>query len=117
MTENKIDLSYLEMVAGGDKTFVVSLIDMFLNSLPKDMAQVEAYFSNGDWLQAGRSAHKMKATIQMMGLKELSELVIKIEKIGKSGEETDQLSTLVPLLTEQVNQLIIDLKQIQTELR
>lgn len=102
MSAEKIDLTYLNSVSGGDNGFVLHMLDLFLSSVPPEALVLEKVISEHDLYAIGRSAHRMKATIQMIGEQELASVVMKIEKIGKTGEGADAL----PILLESLKQLL-----------
>jgi HPt (histidine-containing phosphotransfer) domain-containing protein len=94
MSTEKIDLTYLNSVSGGDNGFVLHMLDLFLSSVPPEALVLEKAINENDMYAVGRSAHRMKATIQMIGEQELAGVVMRIEKIGKTGEGAGELTPL-----------------------
>lgn len=81
---SKLDLTYLKSISAGDDLFIVQMLDLFLVSIPDEAQKMINYYHKKEYVLMGKSAHKMKATIQMIGEDSLAELVIKIEQIGKT---------------------------------
>ena len=79
-----LDLTYLHTISEGDKEFIDDILTTFLEEVPKDMEQVKIALAAQDNIQIGKMAHKVKATLHLLGLEELKALAFKIEQTVKS---------------------------------
>jgi HPt (histidine-containing phosphotransfer) domain-containing protein len=94
----KIDLTYLETISGGDQSFIHELLNMLLNSTFTEVAILTQHAKNEEWSLLGSTAHKIKAPVQMLGVKEVSTLIEEIEQQGKNQKDTASIPAKVELL-------------------
>lgn len=106
MSAVNIDLSYLKTIGGNDNEFIKEMLLMFLNSAPAEVVGIEQFYHNGQFPQMGSAAHKIKAPVQMIGEQVLADLVIRIEMIGKTGQNTDEAPGLIKQLKEHMAQVV-----------
>lgn len=116
MSKLKLDLSYLDMVSGGDKGFVIQMLDLFLTSIPPEVTRLKQFYEKGDFTFLSKSAHRMKATIQMLGEQELVALVAQTEQIGKTGLNQDELPKLISEIENRVAALTTLVTETKSEL-
>jgi HPt (histidine-containing phosphotransfer) domain-containing protein len=76
----KIDLTYLESIAGGDQTFIHEMLNMLLSSTFTEMDAIKRHSAAAQWVELGNLAHKIKAPIQMLGVPLVSDLILQIEQ-------------------------------------
>ncbi len=116
MTENQncIDLTYLKELAEGSNEFVVEMITIFLQQTPEMLEQMTKYLNEQKWTQLCGVAHKMKPTIDYMGIHSIRETVETIEKYADEQQSLD----LLPGLVAQVNQVCTNaINQLKTEIK
>jgi HPt (histidine-containing phosphotransfer) domain-containing protein len=81
-----IDPAALEQVldmAGGDRTFVVEIIDEYLEDSAKLVASLRT--TSGEDLT--RAAHSLKSTSASVGARRLAELAAQIERAGEADAD------------------------------
>jgi PAS domain S-box-containing protein len=109
-TKDKIyDLSMVQTIAGGDISFVKKMVQLFLDTVPPSMTDIQKETEQQNWLNVSKLAHKMKATIDSMGIVKIKEVIRAIEANGKKGEEVDkipgQVQEVILVLEECMGQL------------
>lgn len=104
------DLSMVETISGGDQGFIKKMILLFIETMPQNLEELRQALNNQQWEQMGKLAHKMKSTIDSMGIISLKEVIRKIEASGKNQTELDQVPAWVDKTTAQLNQCIDQLK-------
>jgi len=82
-----LDLSLLNEIADGSDEFIVESITMFLEQTPELLKQVSDLIAQKDWLNAGLTAHKMKANLGFFGMLDTQELIQQVERACKAGGE------------------------------
>lgn len=87
-----IDLSYLNNVAAGDKTFLVSIINDFIENFPNWLKELEVAFQVRDTGRIKSLSHKMKPAAEYIGLNKESNLLKSI--LGKNSSELFEPETL-----------------------
>lgn len=81
--ELTLDLTFIKQISDNDQEFINDVLNTFLNEMPKDIAQMNQAVNNKDIVTIGKMAHKTKSSLQTLGLFELKELALKIEKLAK----------------------------------
>lgn len=102
----KIDLTYLESIASGDKNFIKEMLEMFSNSTYPEINNIELYQSNKNWEMLGKTAHKIKAPIQIIGQTETYNLILKLENNAKTKTNLEENIAVINKL--KVNMLDIN---------
>ncbi len=105
------DLSIVEEIAGGDGSFVKKMLQLFLDTVPVTLNGINAATAAGEWLQLSKLAHKLKSTIDSMGIAELKQDIRLIENNGKSGENIDALPAIVQKLNTVMNNVMEQVKK------
>ncbi|MFK8039679.1 MAG: PAS domain S-box protein [Crocinitomicaceae bacterium] len=107
LAENEIlvDLTKLKLTTNGDKAFMSKMIQLFIDSAPSQLEEIEEAIEAKNWDQIGSYAHKIKPSIDYLGSETLQEMVREIE--GKTG---DDYTNLVTVFIAKVNRLVIELK-------
>jgi len=92
------DLTLVEAISGGDKAFIAKMLRLFLDTVPASLHDLRSLSAKQQWADLGKAAHKLKSTIDSMGIGELKPVIREIESTGKTGTGTDA----APALVEQV---------------
>lgn len=93
--EKLYDLSMVQTIAGGDAGFVKKMVQLFIETVPPSMVDIQKETDQQNWVNVSKLAHKMKATIDSMGIVKIKEVVRVIEANGKKGEEVDKIPAQV----------------------
>jgi HPt (histidine-containing phosphotransfer) domain-containing protein len=90
MSESEaIDLGALEVLldsVGGDKEFLVELMQDYLDDSPRQLATMETALVAGDAEGLRRAAHSLKSNSITFGATNLAGLCKELEDLGKSGK-------------------------------
>lgn len=108
----KIDLTYLETISGGDREFIHEMLKMLLNSTFTEMDAIKRHAAAGQWVEMGNLAHKIKAPIQMLGVSEVSNLILEVEQQGKNQNDTQTIRDKVALLDSYMTELSGQVQQL-----
>lgn len=107
---SNIDLTYLNEISGGDKTFIKEMLELFINTTAIEVNEFDNLLAAGKVEAIGLLAHKMKAPIQMIGALELFEKVKTIENCGKTGSNLENIPNMVNEVKIQVIALSNEIK-------
>jgi PAS domain S-box-containing protein len=110
--EKLYNLSMVEAISGGDQDFVKRMVQLFLDTMPEALKDIESATGDQRWEALSKLAHKLKSTIDSMGIERLKQLVRTIESNGKTGTDTGQIPALVETL---VATMRICMDQIKTD--
>jgi len=79
----------------GDEEFIKHIAGLFVQHMPVMLAELKKAFSNKDWQNMYFYAHKMKASIDLFAISELTETIRAVEQQAKAGVPCDNLGELV----------------------
>ena len=111
---NKLyDLTMIRSVSGGDEAFIKKMILLFMETVPQNVQELVDATGNKNWEQVAKMAHKLKSTIDSMGIRTLHEQIRRVEKQAKEGELLDQM----PAMVSQVERVVsLCIQQLRSEL-
>lgn len=95
VTSTLYDLSMVYGIAGGDDSFVRKMVQLFLDTIPPALEDMKRETIACNWVQVSKLAHKMKSTIDSMGITSLKETIRDIERNGKKMEEVESIPAKV----------------------
>jgi PAS domain S-box-containing protein len=94
--DGAVDLAEAMNRVAGDQGLLRSMIAMFLEQCPKEMAVLRESVNHADAGALRRAAHTLKGTIGIFGRREAYAAADRLEALGKSGD----LAAATPALTE-----------------
>jgi|LGOV01.1.fsa_nt_gb HPt (histidine-containing phosphotransfer) domain-containing protein len=104
------NLSQLESLADGDNEFILEIVSTFLEHAPIQVQDIKNAFDISDYNTLGQMAHKIKPSIDLMGIESLTSDIRLIEKYGKNEENLNKLPDLI-------NKLIMVSEEVFEEMR
>ena len=115
LTEEKplYSLAQLQEIGKDDKSFVDSMLRMFVDVASQGIIQFKEYQASNDIESIRKLAHKIKPNIQILEIAAISDKILLIEKFGLEERSDLDLNTLIEEVTV-VLQSVID--QINVEL-
>lgn len=103
-------LDKINEMAEGDEDFILSIIGVFLDEVPEDLAALEEAIAGGDIENAYKLAHKLKPNMDILGLEEARMAALEIETIGKNNGSMEDIREHFPKLKQDIQQVITELK-------
>ena len=100
------DLSAIRTISRGNEIFVIKMVNMFMEQIPLQAAELETYYHHSDYKSMSAMAHKIKPVVDNMNIISLKEPIREIEKIGKLGMANDNLEGLVRILLEKIKEVV-----------
>lgn len=107
--EKLYDLSQIEEMSGGDQNFVRRMALKFKDLVPIATEDLESHLSQHKMEHLAKSAHKLKSSIDALGIDSLKLDIRELEAIAKNGLNTNKL---IPL----VSNVIKVLKEVERQL-
>ncbi|HNP47817.1 MAG TPA: response regulator, partial [Bacteroidia bacterium] len=90
-TEPLVDLSFLKKMSRGNKVFVMNMINMFFETSQPLIEQIKRSHKNGEMEKVRKNIHKMKPSVDSMGMKSLKNLLIRIENSIDKQQHLDKV--------------------------
>ncbi len=110
-----LNLSYLEEITGGDSEMVIEMLNLFIRDIPGHSKNMESFLADNKLEELRAEAHKVKPTLQYIGLTEVFEIVRTIELNIKNGENIEVIPELVNQFSAQVIEVLPLLEEKRAE--
>ncbi len=107
------DLSQLEELAGGSMDFVMSMVDTFLEHTPQQIQELQDQYNDGNLVQVGAIAHKIKPNIDLFGITPITTTVRSIENKGKAEQDDAELKEEIEKLRETLEVVFDQLRELR----
>lgn len=95
-----IDLSYLREVSNGDTSIMRMAIEKYLETTPAYLENLQIQLRGLNYDGLRKAAHKLKSSLQFMGLNDLYHLALMVETSCKAEQNMEQLPIWVGQITE-----------------
>ena len=86
------NLNQIEAIASGNQEFIDKMVTMFLDLTPELIARIDRGIASEDWDEVKAAAHKMKPSIDMMGIESLHQTVREVEDRAKNKRDLESIS-------------------------
>ncbi|MGV3637192.1 MAG: response regulator, partial [Flavobacteriales bacterium] len=106
-----VDLTKLKEIARGDQAFVQRMIDLFIDQAPRTMEEMQQALEAGDPARIGELAHRLKSSLDSLGVRSLHEVVRSIEVAGRTQSDVGPLIGPVEHLRLEVIRVLDELKR------
>jgi PAS domain S-box-containing protein len=114
LSENKLyDLSMVQSVSGGDEGFIKKMVALFIETVPQNLDELIKAVQSENWDQVGKTAHKLKSTVDSMGIKSIRQEIRSVEANAKAKTQLEEIPTLVEKIGSVIHECI---GQLQAEI-
>jgi len=107
-----VNLDFLNEMSDGSEDLTRDLINMFIKQVPMFSEQLDNFYQCGDYISLGKLAHKIKSSVAMMGIEELTTDMKALEEIAKEGKKSDKYPKYISKFKSISNEAIVELNQI-----
>ena len=108
----KIDLDYIYTISDGDRDFIKEILETFVKITPESIDAINDSLEQKQWKEIARVAHKIKPSILLLGIDELTKLIKEIEHMAKEQEEIDQLTAKISSLNQYSLDVLADIDEL-----
>ena len=117
MESTTVNLSYLVALCDGDDDFMNTIIASFVSEMPELLDDIRQKMQAEDWKSVGELAHKMKPSVQFVGMDDTVEKAKCIERSCREANVCpNQVSVLVDNIAEETQEAIVVLRAMLDEL-
>lgn len=110
-TDSKFDLGFLNKISGGDKAFIIDMINTFKEQVPEYIDQSKVYFEEKNYDALSRVAHKFLPGVSFLGIKFLEGDIALIEEYAKKQENLGELPKLLETSYEKIEEIVESLNK------
>ncbi|HTR31178.1 MAG TPA: PAS domain S-box protein [Puia sp.] len=104
------DLTMVQSVSGGDEGFIKKMVALFIETVPQNMQDLKNALQAENWEQVGKTAHKLKSTIDSMGIKSIRQEIRTVESNAKQMESLADIPGLVNTIDNTIKECIVQLQ-------
>ena len=104
------DLSMVQSVSGGDEGFIRKMVALFIDTVPQNLQELKNALQAENWEQVGKTAHKLKSTIDSMGIKSIRTEIRAVEANARQKESLQEIPALVANIDSVIHECIGQLK-------
>jgi PAS domain S-box-containing protein len=104
------NLSYLEEVFKGNKDQIQNMIDIFIDQIEKSNVEIRQFYANKNFDALYSTIHRIKPSIDSMGIITLKDVTRFIEKESKENNDSILLKEQIEVLIATLNEVLIQLK-------
>jgi CheY-like chemotaxis protein len=105
------DLSMIQSMSGGDEAFLKKMIKLFIETVPQNVKELTAAVNAQNWEQTSKMAHKLKSTVDSMGIKSIRDDIRLVESNAKQQKDLAE----IPGIVRKIEAVIHDcIEQLQT---
>ena len=109
-SEKLYDLTMVESISGGDQVFIKKMVQLFVDTMPQNLNDLQQALKEQNWEMVGKHAHKMKSTIDSMGITSLKDDIRAVEAGGKTNTNLERLPVLIEKVATTLAQCITQIK-------
>ncbi|HEX8515316.1 MAG TPA: Hpt domain-containing protein [Bacteroidia bacterium] len=106
------DLTYLKSVSKGNGAFEQKMLNAFVLQAGTDMKRMKQALVIMDWETIHMIAHKLKPSLQFVGLHEIQPDMHQLESIAKQRSDFDKVTELVAHIAVVMEIAIEEIKEI-----
>lgn len=107
----KYNLAKVYALSDNDSEFVDQILNLFVSEVPQDLKLVGEGIKNKDYKQAYAYAHKLKPTLDLLGLNVAFEEILQIEAWTKTEGKKKEIIETYKSVKSQVKDAIKELKK------
>jgi len=104
------DLTMVQSVSGGDEGFIKKMVALFIETVPQNVQDMKKALNEENWDQVGKTAHKLKSTIDSMGIKSIRQEIRTVEANAKQKEALQEVPALIGTIDTVISECIAQLK-------
>ena len=106
------NLEKLYSLSGGNNEFIKKMVALFSDQAPKSAVEMSEAFENRDFEKLKAVAHRMKPSIDNMGIP-LGTEIRQIEQLAANKTDSEEMKSLVGLYLVKIEEVVNDLKQME----
>ena len=105
------NLAKVYALSDNDPEFVMQIVTLFVTEVPEDLTQIKEGIKKKDHKHAYAYAHKVKPTLDLLGLNVAFEEILQIEAWTKAEGEKKEIKETFKSVKNQVSEAVKELKK------
>lgn len=105
------DLTEIKNISRGNEAFVQKMVKMFADQMPRHIEELRMKYEEKDLDAVGEIAHRIKPTIDNMGINNSKKWIRDVERMAKAGEDNEVLPDLIARVEKEVRLAVKAIKE------
>lgn len=105
------NLAKVYAISDNDSEFVNEILTLFVNDVPEDLAQIKEGIKKKDHKHAYAYAHKIKPTLDLLGMTVAFEEILQVEAWTKAEGKRKDIEHTFDSIKTQVKEAIKEIKK------
>ena len=105
------NLAKVHALSDNDDEFVMQIISLFVTEVPQDVLQIKLGIKTKDHQLAYSYAHKIKPTLDLLGMTGAYEEILQIEAWTKREGKRKEINDVFDSVESHVNQAVKEIKK------
>jgi HPt (histidine-containing phosphotransfer) domain-containing protein len=105
------NLSKVYELSDNDPEFVMQIITLFVTEVPQDMQQIDLGIQTKDHKLAYSYAHKIKPTLDLLGMNNAFEEILQVEAWTKREGKKKEIKEIFKSIENQVEKAVKEIKK------
>lgn len=105
------NLNSLYNLSRGNNDFVFKMIEIFIKQTEETLIKVEDAIKSNEFLEVSKLIHKIKPSVEGMGIKSLMDNIKNLEAISKTQNNKEEIIQLFEVVKEGLQLTIVQLKE------
>jgi len=103
------DLTYLKNITNDDQQLIREMIDIFARQVKEYTREIKEIYQDARWKDLSKLAHKVKASLAIMGMSELSNRMKELEILAGEGREQERYHEFIDQFIRESNKAVKEL--------
>lgn len=105
------NLAKVYALSDNDPEFVLQIITLFVSEVPEDLKQIELGIKNKDYKMAYSHAHKIKPSLDLIGMTVAYQEIILVEAWGRSEGKRKEIVDTFSSVQSQIEKAVKEIKK------
>ena len=105
------NLAKVYALSDNDPEFVTQIISLFVTEVPQDLAQIKLGIKTKDHKLAYSYAHKIKPTLDLLGMNQAFEEILQIEAWTKNEGKRSEVNDTFDSVEMQIEKAVKEIKK------
>ena len=105
------NLAKVYAISDDDKDFVLQIVNLFVEEVPSDVQQIKVGINVKDHSHAYGYAHKIKPTLDLLGMEAAYEEILQIEQWTKDQGKKKEIKEIFKSMSGRIDLALVEIKK------
>jgi HPt (histidine-containing phosphotransfer) domain-containing protein len=105
------NLAKVYAISDDDKDFVLQIINLFVEEVPPDLKEIKQGIKSKNYTQAYGFAHKIKPTLDLLGMDAAYEEILQIEQWTKNQGKKKEIEEVFKSMVNRVESTLVEVRK------